>query len=211
MGHKRVTFPMVALIVLFICSRSAPAQTAPTPTQPAAIIELSELSPEETGELVSVAFSSNDSIAVWINRTSDQDPQYSEYDLHWGNGSFKRIPQPESPRWGGRSSADGSRMLVDRGERKVSRFQHLLESLQTVSTLGMSAPEDVNSEIVRVIDTTTRKSCFDWRRSFRMDWRRGRFATISSSGDLVAITVKNRLSIYRLPAVCDGPKKARYK
>lgn len=34
-----------------------------------------------------------------------------------------------------------------------------------------------------------------------------RFATISPSGELVAIKVKNTLSIYRLPPVCDGPKK----
>jgi hypothetical protein len=54
---------------------------------------------------------------------------------------------------------------------------------------------------------STRKSCFDWRRTFPMDWARGRFAPISPSGELVAVTVDNKLSIYRLPLVCEGPTK----
>jgi hypothetical protein len=75
----------------------------------------------------------------------------------------------------------------------------------------MSAPEDVNREVVRVIDTSTRKSCFDWYRTFAMSGRRERLATISPSGELVAITVQNKLSIYRLPPVCKGPTKVRDK
>ncbi len=211
MGYTHSILPIVAFIVLLNCPPFASAQShAPLP-QPVATIDLSESCPEEPGELISVVFSSDNSLAVWMYRTAAQGPRYSQYDVQWRNRSFKRIAQPESPRWGGRSSGDGSRMLFDLGERKIPRFQHLLESLHTLSTLGMSAPEDVNSEAVRVIDTVTRKSCFDWRRSFPMDWRRGRFATISSSGELVAITVKNKLFIYRLPPVCEGPTKVREK
>ena len=70
-------------------------------------------------------------------------------------------------------------------------------------------PEDSNREVVRVSDAVTRKSCFDWLRSFPMTLSRGRFATISPSGELVAITAENKLSIYRLPAVCEGPTKTR--
>jgi hypothetical protein len=37
------------------------------------------------------------------------------------------------------------------------------------------------------------------------------FAAISPSGELVAIVADNKLSIYRLPAVCEGPTKVRDK
>ena len=43
-------------------------------------------------------------------------------------------------------------MLFDLEERKVPRFRHLLESLRTITTFGMSGPEDTNREVVRVID-----------------------------------------------------------
>jgi hypothetical protein len=211
MEYKRGILPIVGLIVLFNCARFASAQTLPPPTQPVATLDLSESLPEESGELISVVFSSDNSVVMWLYRTTTQGPQYSQYYVQWGSGSFKRIAQTEGPRWGGRSSSDGGRMLFNFGERKVPRFQQLLETFHTITTLGMSAPEDVNGEVVRVIDTATRKSCFDWRRRFPMDWRRGRFATISPSGELVAITVKNTLSIYRLPPVCEGPTKVRDK
>jgi hypothetical protein len=206
MEYKRGAFLIVGLIVLLNCARFASAQTPPPQPQPVATLDLSESLPEDPGELVSVAFSSDNSVAVWIYRAAAQGPKYSQYDVQWGSGSFKRIAPSKRPQWGGKSSTDGSRKLFDFGERKIPRFQHLLESLHTITTLGMSAPEDVNSEVVRVIDTATRSSCFDWRRRFPMDWRRGRFATISPSGEFVAITVKNKLSIYRLPPVCEGPK-----
>jgi hypothetical protein len=211
MDHKRGTFPILGLIVLFNCALFAFASDPLLP-QPVATLDLSESlggEPEEL-TLTTVAFSSDNSIAAGICRTAVQGLKCSQYVIEWENGSFKRIVQTqEHPRWGGRSSADGSRMLFDFGVRKVPRFQHLLESVRTITTLGMSGPEDVNPEIVRVIDTATRKSCLDWHRNFPMDWRRGRFATISPSGELVAITAENKLSIYRLPAVCDGPTKAR--
>jgi hypothetical protein len=211
MEYKRGLLLIVGLIVLLNCARFASAQTPPPLPQPVAALDLSESLPEEPGELISVAFSSDNSVAVWIYRTATQGPQYSQYDVQWGSRSFKRIAQPESPRWGGTSSADRSRKLFEFSERKVPRFQHLLESLHTITTLGMSGPEDVNCEAVRVIDTATRRSCFDWRRSFPMDWARGRLATISPSGEFVAITVKNKLSIYRLPPACEGPTKVRDK
>ena len=213
MEYERGTLPIAGLIILLICARFASAQTPPLP-QPVATLQVSESLLEEPGEvtLTTVAFSSDNSIALGICRTAVQGPKCSQYVVQWENGSFSRIVQTQvSPRWGGNSSADGSRKLFDFGERKVPRFQHLLESLHTITTLGMSAPEDVNSEVVRVIDADTRKSCFDWHRSFPMNGRRGRFATISPSGELVAITVKNELFIYRMPPVCEGPTKVRDK
>jgi hypothetical protein len=211
MEYKRRTLPILGLIVLLNCSLFA-ATSNPPLTQPVATLELSQSLPEERGELTvtAVAFSSESSITVGICRTDVQGLKCSQYVVQWENGAFKHIAQTQEPaRWGGRSSADGSRRLFDFSERKVPRLQHLLESLHTLTTLGMSGPEDSNREVVWVIDAVTRNSCFDWRRSFPMTWSRGRFATISPSGELVAITAESKLSIYRLPAVCEGPTKTR--
>jgi hypothetical protein len=101
------------------------------------------------------------------------------------------------------SSADGRLMLFDFTNRKVSWLKHVLESIQTVTTLGMAGPEDVNHEEVRVFDTVTGKACFDWHHSFLATYSQVRSAAISPSGEFVAIVAKDRLSIYRLPADCD--------
>jgi hypothetical protein len=66
----------------------------------------------------------------------------------------------------------------------------------------MVGPEDVNREDVRVFDTVTGKSCFDWHRSFPVTYSQVRSAAISPSGEFVAIASGNTLSIYRLPSVC---------
>ena len=105
---------------------------------------------------------------------------------------------------GDRSSSDGRRILFDFATRKVPKLQHILESIQTISTLGMTGPEDVNGEEVRVMDTGNGKLCFGWHRSFAsMNWL-VQSAAISPSGESVAIAAGGKLSIYRLPAVCDG-------
>jgi hypothetical protein len=101
------------------------------------------------------------------------------------------------------SSADGRRMLFDFTNHKASGLKHVLESLQTVTTLGMMGPEDVNREEVRVFDTVTGKACFSWHRSFPATYSQVRSAAISPSGEFVAIVAKDRLLIYRLPADCD--------
>lgn len=101
------------------------------------------------------------------------------------------------------SSTDGRRMLFDFTNHKTSGLKHMLESVQTLTTLGMAGPEDVNREEVRVFDTLTGKACFGWRRSFPATYSQVRSAAISPSGEFVAIVAKDRLSIYRLPADCD--------
>ena len=211
MEHKRSAFWVLGWIVLLNCARFASAQSSTRLPQPVATLDVARSLPEESGELTltTVAFLSKNSIAVEIFRPVAQGSQFTQYVVQWENGSFKRIAQTQTLQWGETSSADGSRKLFESSGRTVPRFQHLLEILHTITTLGMSGPEDANREAVRVIDTITKKSCFDWRRSFPMDWTRGRFATISPSGELVAITVRNTLSIYRLPVVCDGPTKMR--
>jgi len=215
MEHKRGTFLILALTVLFTCAPFASASTPPVP-QPIATLDPSGLLPESAGGLIlsMVAFSSDDSIALWICRTAAQALKCSQYVVQWENGSFGPIAQTQEPfDWGrvGGLSANGSRRLFAFSEREVPIFQRLLESLRTITTLGMSGNEDSNREVVQVKDTVTRKSCFEWRRSFPMRWNRGAFAAISPSGELVAITTDNKLSIYRLPAVCEGPTKRRNK
>jgi hypothetical protein len=101
-------------------------------------------------------------------------------------------------------SADGSRILFDYTDRKVSGFRHMFENIQTVTTLGMIGPEDVNREQVRVVDATTGKACFDWQRSFPMTFGLARSAAISPSGELVAIISKDKLLLFRLAASCGG-------
>jgi hypothetical protein len=102
------------------------------------------------------------------------------------------------------SSADGRRMLFDFTDRKTSGLQHVLENIQTITSLGMVGPEDFNREEVRVFDTVTGKTCFDWHRSFPMTYSQVRSAAISPSGEFVAIAAGGMLSIYRLPTVCES-------
>jgi hypothetical protein len=215
MEHNRGTFLILGLIVLLTCAPFGSASTPPVP-QPIATLDPSESLPEEAEELIlsMVAFSSDNSIALWMCQTAVQGLKCSQYAVQWENGYFGPITQTrEPPRWGwgGRLSADGSRRLFAFGEREVPIFQRVLEGLRTITTLGMSGNEDSNREVVRVKDTVTRNSCFEWRRSFPMRWNRGSFAAISPSGELVAIAADNKLSIYRLPAVCEGPTKVRDK
>jgi len=101
------------------------------------------------------------------------------------------------------SSADGRRMLFDFTNHKASGMRRVLESVQTLTTLGMAGPEDVNREEVCVFDTVTGKACFGWHRGFPATYSQVRSAAISPSGEYVAIVAKDKLSIYRLTADCD--------
>jgi hypothetical protein len=82
----------------------------------------------------------------------------------------------------------------------MPKIQDLLEMLQTMTTLGMSGPEDANCEAVRMIvlplgsRVLTAVAVSPW-------------IGLSPSGELVAITVDNKLSIYRLPLVCEDQRK----
>jgi hypothetical protein len=109
------------------------------------------------------------------------------------------------------SSADGRRLLFDVNDHKTSGLRHVLENIQTITSLGMVGPEDFNREEVRVFDTVTGKSCFDWHRSFPMTYSQVRSAAISPSGEFVAIATGNTLSIYRLPPVCEGQTVTPHK
>ena len=101
------------------------------------------------------------------------------------------------------SSSDGRRLLFDVNDHKTFGFRHVLENMQTITSLGMIGPEDFNREEVRVLDTVTGRACFDWYRNFPTTYSQVRSAAISPSGELVAIVAEDKLSIYRLPAVCE--------
>ena len=103
---------------------------------------------------------------------------------------------------GNRASADGRRMLFDFASHKASGLGGALEALRTITSFGMVGAEDVNREDVRVFDTVTGASCFDWHRSFPSTYSRVGSAAISPSGEYVAIVAGDTLSIYRLPEVC---------
>jgi hypothetical protein len=102
------------------------------------------------------------------------------------------------------SSADGRRILFDVNSHKASGLAGVLEGLRTITSFGMVGAEDVNHEEIRVVDTVTEASCFDWHRSFPSTYRRTFSAAISPSGEYVAIAADETLSIYQLPAACGG-------
>jgi hypothetical protein len=101
-------------------------------------------------------------------------------------------------------SRNGKRILFDNFDRKISIVRKSGEALLAIGTLGAGAlDEQDNREEVRVLDTSSGDSCFDWKRSFP----EGRVAlpqdaTISPSGEFVAIAADGTLSVYRLPDVC---------
>jgi hypothetical protein len=111
--------------------------------------------------------------------------------------------------WGGLAwSGDGRRILFDRFNRRVSIFRHAGEAFVALATMGMGVDEPLNREEVRVLDTSTGESCFDWKRSLPEDsesFERGH-AAISPSGEFVAIATDGTLAVYRLPAVCETKK-----
>ena len=107
-------------------------------------------------------------------------------------------------------SVDGKRLLYDYKDRKVFQLRNAGEIIRMFVTLGMSGEEWPNREEVRVVDTSTGKSCLDSRRSFATanDVEFGRTAAISPSGEFVAIVTKRKLAIYRLPAACEDSSLA---
>jgi len=102
-------------------------------------------------------------------------------------------------------SANGSRLLFDHTSRRVSVLRNVGENALEVALLGNAGLELRNNrQEVRVVDTVTGASCFDWRRSFPMGdgLHFFRVASVSPSGEFVAMAAEKTLAIYRLPAIC---------
>jgi hypothetical protein len=105
--------------------------------------------------------------------------------------------------WGLRptSSDNGKRLLFHSFDRKISAVRSVGEDVLAIATLGLGvADQQDNREEIRVVDTTNGNSCFDWKRSGDLSENA---ASISPSGEFVAIGSAGGLSVYRLPAVCE--------
>jgi hypothetical protein len=109
------------------------------------------------------------------------------------------------------SSGDGRRILFDVVNHQASGLKAALEGIRTITSFGMVGAEAVNHEEVRVFDTVTGASCFDWHRSFPSTYDRVSSAAISPSGEYVAMAAEPTLSIYRLPADCGVLRSPQHK
>lgn len=210
MRYERSILRTVGLVVLLNCTQLALASDSPR-LQPVATLDTSELLPNQRDlTFTTVAFSSDTTIEVIACPTVHRDKICFSSVFRWKNDVLEHVAQVPKSNTGGRSSSgNGKRILLDFNDRAVSRLQHLLDDVRAVTTFGMIYPEEINREVVQVVDSATRKSCFDWHRIFPMTGSRRRSAAISPSGEFVAIKVENTLSVYRLPSVCAGPRGAR--
>jgi len=108
-------------------------------------------------------------------------------------------------------SADGNRLLFDYRSREVSALRNSIDIAVVFATLLEVDPTQCcNRQEIRVVDTVTGAPCFDWRQSFPMRSNPFVGASISPSGEFLAIAGENTLSIYHLPAVC-GTKNSSFK
>lgn len=201
---------ILGLAVLLNCTQLALASDSPPP-QPVATLDTTGLLPNQRDlTFTTVAFLSDTMIEVIACPTGRRDATCPSSVFRWENGALEHVTRVPNLETRARTlSADGRRVLLDFNDRDVSRHQHLLDSMRAVWTFGMIYPEDVNREVVQVVDTTTRKSLFDWRGIFPMSFTRRRSAAISPSGEFVAIKVENTLSVYRLHSACRGLRVTR--
>lgn len=209
MRYKHSTLWTLGFIVLLNCTRLAFASDPPLP-QPVATLDTTELVPSQRDPtFTTVTFLSATTIEVVACPTVRRDATCTSSVFRWENGLLKHIAKVPKLDTGSTSSAVGKRILLDFNDRRASKPQILLDSIRSVTTFGMIVPEDVNREVVQVVDTVTRKSCFDWRLTFSSTYSRRRSAAISPSGEFVAIKLESNLSIYQLPSVCEGPRVPR--
>lgn len=200
---------VVVLVLLLAVGSSAADRNRELPIpRPVATLDTTELVPSQRDlTFTTVVFSSDTAIEVVACPTVRRDATCPYSVFRWKNGVLEPVARvPKLDTAASTSSADGRRVLLDLNDREVSRAQHLFDDIRAVWTFGMIYPEDNNREVVQVVDTVTRKSCFDWRRTFPMGGTRRKSAAISPSGEFVAIKVGNTLSVYRLPSECGGPR-----
>lgn len=102
-------------------------------------------------------------------------------------------------------SDDGRRLLFDYTSRDVSPFRTFGQVALAVGTLGAGVADQLdNRQNVKVLDTVSGASCFEWHRQFAMgsELKFRKTAAISPSGELVAVAAEKNLFVYHLPAVC---------
>lgn len=94
-------------------------------------------------------------------------------------------------------------MLYDQYTRHVSVFQRFGEYAVAIASLGLGvADENSNGELVRVVDTTNGKICFEWHATKDMAEVGHYHADIAPSGQLVATLTQTTLAVYQLPTAC---------
>jgi len=102
-----------------------------------------------------------------------------------------------------KQSADGSRLLFDSFTRRLGPVQTITEDAIVLPTMGMSTDGDTpNGEMVRVIDTTSGKQCFQWYGLDRLLPPFADHADVNPSGRLVAVMTQGTLAIFELPDIC---------
>jgi hypothetical protein len=114
-----------------------------------------------------------------------------------------KMPEPDG--WGFRFglSADGHRILFDNFTRRISALQRVVESVESVLTLGNGPVVTSRGEIIRVADTQTGKICLDLDTpDSQLGPPGGYHADISPSGRFIAVAGGNIVSVYSLPATC---------
>ena len=203
---------VVVLVLLLAVGSSAADRNRELPSPPpVATLDTTELVPNQRDPtFTTVVLSSDTAIEVVACPTVRRDATCPYSVFRWKNGVLEPVAQvPKLDAAASTSSADGKRVLLDSNDREVSKAQHLFDDIRAVWTFGMIYPEDNNREVVQVVDTVTRKSCIDWRRTFPMGGARRKSAAISPSGEFVAIKLENTLSVYRLPSECGGPRVTR--
>ena len=190
MRYESSILRTLGLVVLLNCTQLALTGDSPLP-QPVATLDTAELLPNQRDlTFTTVAFSSDTTIEVIACPTVRRDTTCPSAVFRWENAVLERVAQMPKFDTGGRSSsADGKRILLDFNDRAVSRPQHLFDDVRAVTTFGMIYPEEVNREVVQVVDSATRKSCFNWHNIFPMTGSRRRSAAISPSGEFVATKV----------------------
>lgn len=210
MRYERSILRILGFVVLLDCIQLALASDALVP-QPVATLDIAGLLPNQKDpSLTAVVFSSDTTIEVTACPTVRREKTCPSAVFRWENGVLEPVAQPPKFESESKSSStDGKRALLDFNDRTVSRRQHLFDDVRVFTSLGMIYPEEVNREVVQVVDSETRRSCFAWHRIFPMTYARSKSAAISPPGEFVAIKVGNTLSVYRLPSVCGGPRVSR--
>lgn len=216
MQIERSILRSLGLVILLNPTQFARTSESALP-QPVAVIDGVNLESNDPS-LTTVTFLSDTIIEVAACPTVRRDATCSFAFFRWDNGVLTHSEEPVKVKTGGfvelvesTLSTDGRRRFFDFNDREIPKFQRVFEGIITVATLGMGGAEDVNREVVQVVDTATRRTCFVWRRTFCPTYYRMRAAAMSPSGEFVAIKLESRLSIYRLPAVCEGPRATRRK
>jgi hypothetical protein len=105
--------------------------------------------------------------------------------------------------WRIRQSEDGNYVLYDSFVRSVGLWQGIAEKALVLPTMGMSADGQVpNGEVVRVIDTRSGNTCFDWREKENLLPPFVDHADIAPSGRMVAAVTQRTLNVFALTEGC---------